>query len=152
MLVSPFDGLGIDGNITFVDSRGHADGVDYKAYQLPETSPMTYNAELFYEKGPVELNTSVNYVSRSLFAVVNPQASGFADTNPRDTDNFTSARTTVDANAFYKVTPRITVFLQFRNLTNTPLEFTQSASSQYPIQREFYDVDYLGGVQFRLGG
>jgi TonB-dependent receptor len=150
-LVSPFDGLGIDGNITLVDSRGHADGTQSKAYQLPETSPITYNAMLFYEKGPLYTDISVNYVSRSLFAVVNPAASGFVDTNPRDVDNFTSARTTVDADLDYDITPRVTVFAQLRNITNTPLEFTQSASSQYPIQREFYDVDYLGGIRLKLG-
>jgi TonB-dependent receptor len=151
MLPDPIDGLGIDGNITFVNSGGRADGPQYKAYQLPETSPITYNATLFYEKGPFYADVSVNYVSRSLYAVVNPAASGLADLNPRDADNFTSARTTVDANLEYQVTPRITLFAQARNLTNCPLEFTQSASSQYPIQREFYDFDYLGGVRLRLG-
>jgi TonB-dependent receptor len=151
MLPAPLDGLGIDGNITFVNSGGHADGPDTKAYQLPETSPITYNATLFYENGPLYTDISVNYVSRSLFAVVNPAASGLTDLNPRDADNFTSARTTVDANIEYNLTPRVTLFAQARNITNTPLEFTQSASSQYPIQREFYDMDYLGGVRLKLG-
>jgi TonB-dependent receptor len=151
MLPAPIDGLGIDGNITFVDSRGHADGAQYKAYQLPETSPITYNATLFYEKGPLYADVSVTYVSRSLYAVVNPATSGFTDLNPRDADNFTSARTTVDANIDYAINKRVTIFGQARNLTNTPLEFTQSASAQYPIQREFYDVDLLGGVTFKLG-
>jgi TonB-dependent receptor len=150
-LISPFDGIGIDGNITFVNSSGHSDGPGVKAYQLPQTSPITYNATLFYQKGPFYADVSVNYVSRSLFAVVNPGTSGFADTNPRDADNFTSARTTVDANLEYNVTPRVTFFVQARNITNSPLEFTQSASSQYPIQREFYDLDYLGGVRLKLG-
>jgi TonB-dependent receptor len=149
MLPSPIDGLGIDGNITFVNSSGHSDGPDFKAYQLPETSPITYNAELFYEKGPLYMDVSVNYVSRSLYATTNP--AGQPDANPRDADTFTSARTTVDANLEYQVTPRVTLFAQARNLTNTPLEFTQSASSQYPIQREFYDFDYLGGIRLRLG-
>jgi TonB-dependent receptor len=151
MLAAPFDGFGIDGNITFVNSGGHADGPTYKAYQLPETSPITYNATLFYETGPIYMDVSVNYVSRSLYATTNPATSGLADLNPRDADTFTSARTTVDANLEYNLTPRVTLFAQARNLTNTPLEFTQSASSQYPIQREFYDMDYLGGVRFRLG-
>jgi TonB-dependent receptor len=150
-LPQPLDGLGIDGNVTFVDSRGHADGTQYKAYQLPETSPITYNATLFYEKGPIDADISVNYVSQSLFAVVNPAASGLTDLNPRDADNFTSARTTVDANIAYAVTPRVTLFAQGRNLTNTPLEFTQSASAQYPIQREFYDSDWLVGIRLKLG-
>jgi TonB-dependent receptor len=151
MLPDPIDGLGINGNITFVNSGGHSDGPDFKAYQLPETSPITYNATLFYEKGPFYGDVSVNYVSRSLYATTNPAASGFSDLNPRDVDIFTSARTTVDANLEYNLSPRITLFAQARNLTNTPLAFTQSASSQYPIQREFYDLDYLGGVRLKLG-
>ncbi len=149
-LPAPIDGLGIDGNITFDNSRGHADGPGFKAYQLPETSPITYNAALFYEKGPLFLQGSVTYTSRSLFAVVNPAASGYTDLNPRDADNFTSARATVDVDADYAITPRVTVFAQGRNITNTPLEFTQSASSQYPIQREFYDADFLAGIRLKL--
>jgi TonB-dependent receptor len=149
-LPAPIDGLGIDGNITFVNSRGHSDGPDFKAYQLPETSPLTYNASLFYEKGPLFLQGSVTYTSRSLFAVVNPAASGLTDLNPRDADNFTSARATVDVDADYAITPRVTVFAQGRNLTNTPLEFTQSPSAQYPIQREFYDADFLAGIRLKL--
>jgi hypothetical protein len=57
----------------------------------------------------------------------------------------------VDANVEYDLTPRVTLFAQARNITNTPLEFTQSASSQYPIQREYYDMDWLGGVRLQLG-
>jgi TonB-dependent receptor len=151
MLPDPINGLGIDGNITFVDSGGHSDGPNFKAYQLPGTSPITYNATLFYEKGPLYADVSVNYVSRSLYATTNPASSGFSDLNPRDVDIFTAARTTVDANLEYNLTPRVVLFAQARNLTNTPLAFTQSASSQYPIQREFYDIDYLGGVRLRLG-
>jgi hypothetical protein len=97
------------------------------------------------------MDVSVNYVSRSLFAVTNPATSGYTDLNPRDADTFTSARTTVDTDIDYAATPRITLFAQARNLTNTPLEFTQSASSNYPIQREFYDLDFLGGVRLKLG-
>jgi len=149
-LPSPFDGLGADANITFVDSRGHSDGAGYKAYELPETSPLTYNVTLFYQKGPLYLQTSVTYTSRSLFAVVNPVASGLTDLNPRDADNFTSARATLDADADYQINPRVTIFAQGRNLSNTPLEFTQSASAQYPIQREFYDADFIAGVRLKL--
>ena len=105
---------------------------------------------LTIRKGPIYAQISVNYVSRSLFATVNPIQSGFADTNPRDVDNFTSARTTVDTDFDYAATPRLTFFAQARNITNTPLEFTQSASSQYPIQREFYDMDWLVGMRLKL--
>jgi TonB-dependent receptor len=145
-LPMPLDGLGADGNVTFVDSRGSYDtdvnNNPLKANELPETSPITYNASLFYEKGPIDFRVSAAYVSRNLFAVV---AGG------RSLDQFSSPRFRLDMTASYQVTPQWQIFAEGKNLTNTKLEFTQSASSAYPIQREFYETDYLVGIRYSLG-
>jgi TonB-dependent receptor len=138
-LPAPLDGLGADGNVTFVDSRGHYD-VGQKANELPETSPITYNASLFYEQGKVKLRVAAGYVSRNLFTVG----------GTRDTDQFSSPRLRLDASASFDMTPRIEIFADGKNLTNTLLEFTQSASSAYPIQREFYDQEFLVGIRVKL--
>jgi hypothetical protein len=45
----------------------------------------------------------------------------------------------------------VQLFVEAKNLTNTKLVFTQSSDKRFPIQREFYDVDYLGGVRVKLG-
>jgi TonB-dependent receptor len=139
-LPTPLDGFGLDGNITFVDSRGHYDP-GLKANQLPETSPVTYNASVFYEKGPLDLRLAAGYVSRNLFTVV----------GTRDTDIFSSPRFRLDLSGSFAVTPRFELYAEGKNLTNTLLEFTQSASSAYPIQREFYDSEYLVGFRAKLG-
>jgi TonB-dependent receptor len=138
-LPAPLDGFGADGNITFVDSRGHYD-VGQKANELPETSPITYNASLFYEQGPVKFRLAAGYVSRNLFTVV----------GTRDTDQFSSPRFRLDASASYDFTPRFEIYADGKNLTNTLLEFTQSASGAYPIQREFYDQEFLVGIRLKL--
>jgi len=138
-LPSPLDGLGAEGNITFVDSRGRYD-TDAISNELPETSPISYNAQIFYEKGPLELRTAASYVSRNLFTVV----------GTRDTDQFSSPRFRLDISGSFQVTPRIQIYAEGKNLTNTKLEFTSSASSAYPIQREYYEQDFLVGIRLKL--
>jgi TonB-dependent receptor len=139
-LPGALNGFGVDANATFVDSRGLYDPGE-KANELPETSPISYNASLFYEKGPASFRLAASYVSRNLFAVV----------GTRDTDQFSSPRFRLDVSGSLQATPRMQVYIEGKNLTNTLLEFTQSASSAYPIQREFYDAEYLVGVRFNLG-
>ena len=140
-LPGPLDGFGVDGNVTFVDSRGRYD-IGEKANQLPETSPITYNAAIFYEKGPISFRLASSYVSRNLWSVG----------GSRSTDQFSQGRFRLDLSAAYQLTKQWQIFAQGKNLTNTRLEFTQSASSAYPLQREFYDADYLVGVRYALGG
>jgi TonB-dependent receptor len=47
-LPAPFDGLGVTGNLTALDTEFR--GIDGVTYDLPGTSDMIYNASLFYEK------------------------------------------------------------------------------------------------------
>ncbi|HTQ72281.1 MAG TPA: TonB-dependent receptor [Acidocella sp.] len=151
-LPGPLSGLRVDGNISFTDSRGHSDGAQFKAYQLPDTSPIAANGELDYNYGRFGADVSVNYVGESLDSVTNPVSAHYADLNPRDADTFAASRTQVDANVTYAFTPRVTLYAQGRNLTNAPLTFTQGSSSQFPVHREFYDADWLVGVRLKLGG
>ncbi len=141
-LPSPFDGLGASGNITFVDSSGHVDGLTNKANELSSTSPISYNVAILYNKGPIGFNLAASYVSRNLFG-----AGG-----GRDGDTFSAPRFRLDVDASYQVTPRIQVFIQGHNLTNTRLEFTQGPSMNYPVQREYYDQDFLVGVHYNFAG
>lgn len=146
-LPAPFDGLGTDDNLTFVDSRGRYDtdggGHFLSSNQLPETSPISGNASIVYEKGPISFRTAVSYVSRNLFSV------GGAG---RGTDVFSSPRLRLDMSASYDVNAHLEVFAEGKNLTNTALEFTQSASANTPIQREFYAQDFLVGIRAKFGG
>jgi outer membrane receptor protein involved in Fe transport len=89
----------------------------------------------------LKLRLATSYVSRNVFQVVGTRA----------TDIFSYPRFRLDLTASYAVTPRFEIFAEGKNLTNTLLEFTQSASSAYPIQREFYDSEYLVGIRAKLG-
>jgi hypothetical protein len=38
-----------------------------------------------------------------------------------------------------------------KDISNTKLEFTQTASKNFPIQREFYGPTYTTGIRISLG-
>jgi TonB-dependent receptor len=61
VLPAPFDGLGVSGNLTFVDSSFYAPDLG-ASYSLPGTSDTVYNASVFYEK--FGLSARINYQYR----------------------------------------------------------------------------------------
>lgn len=138
-LPHPLDGLGIDANLTLVDSAGHI-RTGERAYQLPSTSPTNYNLALTYEKGPFQTRLAASYVSRNLFAVG----------SNRSTDQFSQARFRLDFGATLQISKQLQLYVDAKNLTNTKLEFTQSSSLNYPIQREFYQQDFLIGLRYKM--
>ncbi|HEX3431320.1 MAG TPA: TonB-dependent receptor [Rhizomicrobium sp.] len=138
-LPQPFDGLGIDGNLTFNYARGDIRPNGWK--QLPQTSPWNYNLELLYEKAPVSLRLAASYVSTNLW-VVGPDPTQ---------DQYSQARFRLDFGSTYDITGNVQAYFNIKNLTNTILEFTQSRSQYYPVQREFYGPTYFFGLRVALG-
>jgi TonB-dependent receptor len=138
-LPEPFDGLGVLANMTIVQSSVELRPGDFR--QLPATSRLTYNAALSYDKGPVSLRFSVEYVGKSLFAV------GGSDS----TDIVQLSRLLMDVSAGYQLTDNFQLYFQGKNLTNQPLEYSEGNPGR-PIQREFYDITLETGVRFKFGG
>ena len=138
-LPQPFDGLGIDGNYTFIDSSAQLRPGE-KDVRLPQTSPENYNLGLYYDKGPIYARVAASYVSANLWGIG----------GSRDTDIFSQGRFRLDLGASYQLTDYLQVYFDAKNLTNTKLQFTQGSSPNNPIQREFYDSDYLGGVRVKF--
>lgn len=137
-LPDPFDGLGVEGNLTFVGSGG--DIRLGEKHTLPQTSPINYNAALFYDKGPFNLRIAASYVSRNLWAVGG--SSG--------TDLYSQPRFRLDFGGSYAVTDYLSYYVDVKDISNTHLEFTQTASKNFPVQREFYGVTYLTGLRVQL--
>jgi TonB-dependent receptor len=135
-LAAPFDGFGIDSNYTYNHSRGEIRPGEYEP--LPSTSPQNFNVALFYEKYGAEFRVAASYVSRDLFGVG----------GSRDTDVFASPRFRLDIGTGYAITEHLKLSFDAKNLTNTPLEFTESEVASRPIQREFYDQTYLFGLRY----
>jgi TonB-dependent receptor len=153
-LMKPFDGLGIDANVTFVDSHI----IEYDAQTvfqntlndfgvslanpkaqtglLPGTSPITWNVAGFYEAYGFELRLAAEYVEHSLFGL-----GGL-----KQLDTIQDNRTTLDFTSAYHVNQHWTVYFNAKNLLNTPLRYYEGQSNR-PIQREFYEATYEAGVR-----
>jgi TonB-dependent receptor len=153
-LMKPFDGLGIDANVTFVDSHiieYNAETVfqntlntfgvalaDPKAQTglLPGTSPITWNVAGFYEAYGFDLRLAAQYVEHSLFGLGGLKSLDVIQDN----------RTTLDFTSAYHFNPTWTVYFNAKNLLNTPLRYYEGEPYR-PIQREFYDATFEAGVR-----
>ncbi len=137
-LPDPLSGFGFEGNTTYVSSRGNIRPGE--SHALPQTSPFNYNAGIYYQSGPVYLKIAASYVSANLWAV-----GGSAST-----DLYSQPRFRLDFGSTYNVTDQIQVYIDIKNITSTHLEFTQTNNKNFPVQREFYDSDYLFGVRYNM--
>jgi len=130
-------GLGVDGNFAYVTSSAAVRAGEHVA--LPGTFKYTGNAAIFYEKGPISLRLAGQYESSVLFGIG----------GDRSTDIFQDERFTLDLTGQYRFSPRIEVYTNVKNLTNTPLRFYEGSPNR-PIQREFYDVTIEGGIKVHI--
>lgn len=128
-------GLGLSANFTYVDSRFEIRPGEFS--KLPSTSAYTYNAAVFYEKGPVALRLAAYSASADLFGIGSSQS----------TDIYNATRTSMDFGASYKLGKHWTSYFNAKNLLNTPHAFYQGTPDR-PIQREFYNESYQLGLRF----
>jgi TonB-dependent receptor len=127
MLPSPFDGLGLNANFTYVSSSGVAQStlsetdpnvaagnianVDTSKLPLQGLSKYNFNLEPFYEKGPFSLRLAYSWRSRYLLTtrdVIVP----FAPIMQEDMG-------TLDGSLFYAINKNVKVGVQGVNLLNS---------------------------------
>jgi len=137
-LPDPFEDFGFEGNMTINQSSGQIRPGEEHA--LPQTSPFNYNAALYYDEGPLYLKLGASYVSANLWAVG----------GDRSTDLYSQPRFRLDFGGSYNITDEVQFYLDIKNLTNTKLEFTQTNDRNFPVQREFYEPDYLFGIRVKM--
>jgi TonB-dependent receptor len=137
-LPKPFDGFGIGVNGTYVDSQItlHDGG---RKQLLPATSKWTWNAAAYYEAHGVQLRLSAQYTGSNLFAIGDNAS----------LDDYQNARTTLDFTSSIDITKQIRLYFNVKNLTNEPLRIYEATSNR-PIQREFYDETFEGGIKFKF--
>ena len=142
-LAAPFDGFGLDTNLTYNQSsaqitRTQPNGsTGAESIQLPSTSPWNFNAAVFYERGPIQFRLAANYVSKNIFTLG----------GSKQTDVYTQQRFRLDVGTAVQVTKNIQVYLDGHNLTDQGLKFTETPAASRIIQREFYGIDVIGGVR-----
>jgi TonB-dependent receptor len=137
-LPAPLDAFGFNGNYTYVQSSFMVRPGQFE--QLPSTSRTTFNASIFYEKGPFEADLGASFVSKNLFAV-GPSA---------QFDTWSQPRFRLDLGTKYTLNENFSFFFDVKNLTDTTLKFTEGSSGERPIQREFYGPTFTSGVKMRF--
>ncbi|WP_409415393.1 TonB-dependent receptor [Flavobacterium sp. PS2] len=139
---SPFlKGFGIYLNYTYTKStaKGIADaeGNERRNISLPGTSPHMFNGSLSWENKRFSARVSTNFTSDYLDEL------GSNEYN----DSYYDKQLFVDANAAFKITPKIRVFAEANNLTNQPLRYYQGVES-HTKQVEYYQARYNLGLKF----
>ena len=140
-----FAGLGVDANITVVDSRFleyeaavSGTGLDQHG-SLPGTSHVTWNLAGFYELHGLELRLSTEYVSRSLFGLG----------GDKSLDVIQDKKLNMDFTGSYQFDKHWTAFFSAKNLTDAPLRYFEGVHNR-PIQREFYGQTYEAGIRAKF--
>ena len=141
-LPRPFNGLGVEANLTLVDSRfleydAATSGTGKNEYgMLPGTSADTWNLALFYEAYGFQARLSAEYISHSLFGLG----------GDRSLDTIQDNRQLLDFSSSYKINKNWSVYFNAKNLNNAPLRYYEDSPDR-PIQREFYDATYEAGIR-----
>ncbi|MET4896236.1 TonB-dependent receptor [Sphingomonadaceae bacterium jetA1] len=139
-LPSPFDGLLVGGNYTYVDTRATLYG---RQLTLPGSSKHIWNASLGYEKGPIQVRASGTYRGRYLDEVT---ATG-------DGDVYVADRILFDVGAKVLVAPGVRLTADWINVGNEGFDRYATgtpAGGRRLIQHESYGWTVKTGVKVTL--
>jgi TonB-dependent receptor len=134
-LPSPFNGLGVSANATFIDAD--AEGVINRAGKVPLAlqSNTVGTVQVFYEKAGFQGRLAWSYRSRYLLGL------GTTAAADQYVDNFHQ----LDARVSYTVS-KATLFLEASNLTDEPYRIYLGAKPQV-IENERYGTTWRTGLQ-----
>lgn len=134
-------GFGVYLNYTYTKSEAKGitnnDGEERNGLGLPGTAPHIFNASLSWENNRFSTRISLNHTADYLDEL---GGSSFED-------RYYDKQTFVDANASYKITDNLRVFVEANNLTNQPLRYYQGISSR-TMQMEYYQARFNLGLKF----
>ncbi len=138
-LPKPFDGLGIQSNLTLIDGESEVPGrgtVDVAAEQVERV----YNVQVFYEKAG--FSARVAYFNNGRYL------DGFGSNEAGDTwfDELDSW----DVSLGYKIRSGWNLYLEGRNLENSDKKRIYRGSPDQVVEQEFAGWSIVGGVKFEF--
>ncbi|PVH25407.1 TonB-dependent receptor [Sphingobacterium corticibacter] len=136
-------GFGVYANYTFIKSVAKGitndDGEERTGLGLPRTAPHMFNASISWENSRFSARLSSNFAAAYLDEIGDSEF----------TDAYYDKQFFLDANASYKITPKLRIFGEANNLTNQPLRYYQG-SKDLMRQLEYYRARYTLGLKFDL--
>lgn len=138
-LPGALSGLGIEANITFIDSDLKVPGRDDPA-AFPEQSDLLFGIQAFYQKGPIEASIAYHHTGRALIELGDAEL----------TDQYNDDLRRLDAKASFAINRNFKLYVEAQNLTDEPTRQYQSRRRDWVIQHERYGrTFYVGGsIQF----
>ncbi len=143
-LPSPWDGLLIGGNATFVDSTAEIGGYDDGEFvardiPMPSQSDISANFMIGYESDLLSMRLSANYKSNYLLEVLEPMDADF--------DTYVDDQMQLDFSLRYFLTDSIKLHFEALNLTDE-VYYSYVKDAQYNAQYESYGATYKLGITF----
>ncbi|NBB88030.1 MAG: TonB-dependent receptor [Bacteroidetes bacterium] len=136
-LPAPFDGLGLNSNLTITDSEVGVPSRDGEEFSFFEQADLVYNMIPYFQKSGFEARVAFNYRGDYLLGVSNSPL----------LDAYVDDRTTVDVTARYQFVGLLaqpTLMVQVNNATNEP-------EVSYTGQEDRLRSHYLSGRTVTLG-
>ncbi|MDZ4260866.1 MAG: TonB-dependent receptor, partial [Pseudomonadota bacterium] len=143
-LPSPWDGLLIGGNATFVDSTAEIGGYDdgefvAREISMPSQSDTSANFMVGYESDSISMRLSANYKSNYLLEVLEPMEA--------DYDAYVDDQMQLDFSVRYYLTESIKLHFEALNLTDE-VYYSYIKYTKYNAQYESYGATYKLGITF----
>jgi len=143
-LPSPWDGLLIGGNATFVDSTAEIGGYDDGEFisrdiPMPSQSDTSANFMIGYESDKISMRLSANYKSNYLLEVLEPMEAEY--------DAYVDDQMQLDFSIRYYLTESIKLHFEALNLTDE-VYYSYVKDSKYNSQYESYGATYKLGITF----
>lgn len=130
-------GLGINANLTLVDSKLEVPGRDVSDF--PEQSDLLWGVQLFYQKGPVEASVAYNHTGRALIGIAGDPVE----------DQYNDDLRRLDAKIAFDINEHFRIFAQGQNLTDEPTRQYQGDVRNWVIQQERYGRTFWLGATAR---
>lgn len=136
-------GFGIYLNYTYTKSKAKGiadeDGNERNNISLPGTTPHMFNGSLSWENKRFSARVSTNFTSDYLDELGSESYK----------DSYYDKQFFLDANASFKITPKLRLFAEANNLTNQPLRYYQGVEA-HTKQAEYYQARYNFGLKLDL--
>ncbi|QAY75337.1 TonB-dependent receptor [Sphingosinicella sp. BN140058] len=166
MLPEPFNGLGIEANYTYIDSKSPSalardiNGQEMTGIPIVGLSKHNVNAQLLYEREPLSIRVAYSWRSKYLQTTNGNgttstytafDANGVGTSVRASLPVYADAYGQLDAGITFSITPKLRVFVQGTNLTNA---VTKTLMAGYPgnstLVRSWFlsDRRVEGGINF----
>lgn len=151
-LPAPFDGLYVDGSVTYTDSDGKY--TDRPGENLPTygASELLYFAGLGYEKGPLSVFLSYRFRSEYLEGLENVDQQNRELGFPPDSgDDWWGDEEYWNLETSYRVTPNFRVFCNVTNLAEyTNSSYQSPPANGYPEDSYWHEIRVAFGIRGRF--